>query len=145
MKEGILKELEHKVRSVSDLIRYISNTTHILDNNHNSTYPNFSLLLGSGASVTSGIRSGGQLINDWKEEIKKEENIDDIDQYLSNLSWFDSANEYSSLFENRFDLQRQRRIFVEKEVADDILSHLSDTFTVLNIDKKKFLIQRKIK
>ncbi|MBR4619540.1 MAG: SIR2 family protein [Salinivirgaceae bacterium] len=118
MEEGILKELNHKVKSVSDLIRFISNTAHGRDGVQNNTFPNFSLLLGSGASVSSGIRSGQQLINDWKEEIKKETGETDIDEYLTKCSWFDSANEYASLFENRFDLQRQRRIFVENEVAE---------------------------
>ncbi|MEO6280783.1 MAG: SIR2 family protein [Roseateles sp.] len=32
-------------------------------------------------------------------------------------TWYDPAHEYSSLFERRFDLQRQRRVFVESEVA----------------------------
>ena len=118
MGDGILKDLNHKVKTVSDLIRFISNTTPGRDGVQNSAYPNFSLLLGSGASVTSGIRSGGQLIRDWKEEIKKETGCPDIEEYLKSRSWFDSANEYASLFENRFDLQRQRRIFVEKEVAE---------------------------
>ena len=124
MSEGVLKDLNHKVKTVPDLIRFISNTAPGKDGTKNNSYPNFSLLLGSGVSVTSGIRSGGQLIKFWKEQIKKEvetsENriIDDIDAYLRGCSWFDSSNEYSSLFENRFDLQRQRRIFVEKEVAE---------------------------
>lgn len=115
---SILNDLGQKVKSVADLIRFISNTTPSIDREHNNTYPNFSLLLGSGASVTSGVRSGGQLIKDWKEEIKKETNCPDIDEYLKGCNWYDPANEYSSLFENRFDLQRQRRIFVEKEVAE---------------------------
>lgn len=75
-------------------------------------------MLGAGASVTSGIRSGGQLIKDWKEEIKKEKGVEDVEKYLKGCHWYDSTNEYACLFENRYDLQRQRRFFVEKEVAD---------------------------
>ncbi|MGN7837678.1 SIR2 family protein [Stenotrophomonas sp. 22385] len=33
-------------------------------------------------------------------------------------SWYISTKEYSSLFERRFDLPRQRRMFIEAEVAD---------------------------
>ena len=118
MSEGLLEEWSHKVKRIPDLIRFISNTAPGRDGVQNNAYPNFSLLLGSGASVTSGIRSGAQLIIDWKEEIKKEADVPDIEVYLSKCKWFDSTNEYASLFENRFDLQRQRRIFVEKEVAE---------------------------
>lgn len=32
--------------------------------------------------------------------------------------WYDPSKEYSSLFERKYDLQRQRRIFVEKEVSN---------------------------
>lgn len=118
MNDSILKDLEHKTKKVTDLIRFISNTAHCRDGENNNPYPNFSLLLGSGASVTSGIRSGRQLIKTWKQEIIAETGRSDIEEYLKGCNWYDSTNEYSSLFEYRFDLQRQRRIFVEKEVAD---------------------------
>ena len=117
-KSSVIKDLGHKVKSVADLIRFVSNTAPSRDGEHSVAYPNFSLFLGAGASVSSGIRSGGQLINDWKEEIKKEKGIESIDDYLKSCSWYDATNEYASLFENRFDLQRQRRIFVEKEVSE---------------------------
>lgn len=118
MNDSILNDLGHKTKKVSDLVRYISNTAPGRDGGHNNSYPNFSFLLGAGASVTSGVRSGGQLIQAWKKEISMEPGISDIDEYLKTCNWYDSANEYASLFENRYDLQRQRRIFVEKEVAD---------------------------
>lgn len=118
MANSILDDLSHKVKSVSDLIRFISNIPSGKEGTQNTVYPNFSLLLGAGASVSSGIRSGGQLIHDWKEEILKETSVSNIDEYLKACNWFDPTNEYSSLFENRYDLQRQRRIFVEKEVAE---------------------------
>lgn len=118
-----LQELEHKRRSVSDLIRYVRNTTEIGKSVGGVRTPNYSILLGSGASITSGIRSGQQLIKKWKEEIYHE-NVTDpntsIDQYFSSdaaRKWYDESRAYSSLFENRFDLQRHRRIFVENEVA----------------------------
>lgn len=36
----------------------------------------------------------------------------------SQADWYDPSKEYSSLFERKYNLQRQRRIFVEKEVSD---------------------------
>ena len=83
--------------------------------------PNYSLLIGAGCSVTSGIKSGSQLIDIWKKEII--ENVDDYDKdsnienYLEKQNWYDERNPYSSLFEKRYDLQRQRRAFVENEVS----------------------------
>lgn len=52
-----LKELSHKRKTVADLIRFIGNASE----NYEATRmkaPNYSVLLGSGASITSGIRSG---------------------------------------------------------------------------------------
>ena len=112
-----LKELQHKRKSVPDLIRFISNTTR-----DDKITPNFSVFLGAGASVTSGVRSGQTLVNVWKDECVKMENDKGLsrDDYFSPSyapEWFDPSNAYSSLFEHRYDLQRQRRIFVEHEVA----------------------------
>ena len=112
-----LSDLQHKRKSVADLIRFISNTTR-----DDRVTPNFSVFLGSGASVTSGVRSGQALVNDWMDECVKMENKDELTRevYFSPSyapEWFDPANAYSSLFEHRYDLQRQRRIFVEHEVA----------------------------
>lgn len=117
--KDIREELKIKERSVSDLIRYIKTRT---DDN-----PNYSLLLGAGCSVTSNIRSANELIKQWKEEICKSEHGDelfniDIDVEINNATWFNSRNPYSSLFEKRYDLPRQRRMFVEQEVRDKIPS-----------------------
>ena len=111
-------ELSHKKRTVTDLIRYIANVS---PQNNGIGTPNFTLFLGAGASITSGIRSGGQLINQWKEDIYNENNTSVSLEDFYNIQapdWYDSSNPYASLFEHRFDLQRQRRIFVEKEVAN---------------------------
>lgn len=123
--EEIKTELKQKERYISDLLRFIGTRT---DNN-----PNYSLLLGSGCSVTSNIRSGGELINGWRQEIYEdltqydEDSLEDkeyssdraIDYLTKNCgAWYNKSNEYSSLFEKKYDLPRQRRMFVEKEVSD---------------------------
>lgn len=118
-------DLQHKQRSVKDLIRFIQNVSYRNGEKHLPT-PNFSVLLGAGASVTSGIRSGQELISQWKSDIYKEQKGDSevtsekINDFFetSHIDWYDKSNPYSSLFEKQFDLQRQRRIFVEKEVAN---------------------------
>jgi hypothetical protein len=118
--KDIKSELKNKERFVSDLVRYIETRT---DNN-----PNYSLLLGSGCSVSSEIKSGIELVEKWREDIfrnypenkegeySKEEAI----KYLSKQhgSWYNNNNEYASLFEKKYDLPRQRRMFVEQQVAD---------------------------
>lgn len=117
-----LQELSHKKKSVADLIRFIGNTS---DNNESAgmNTPNYSILLGSGASVTSGIRTGQQLIDIWKNEVFEESGkasdmtVDDFFSSPNAPDWYEEGNAYSALFENRYDLQRHRRIFVEHEVA----------------------------
>ena len=112
--KDILFELRHKEKKISDLVRFLSIRC--------DETPNYSLLMGAGCSITSGIKSGTQLINDWKKEII--EYADDYDtsitsdEYFEKQNWFDERNPYSSLFEKRYDLQRQRRAFVENELAN---------------------------
>ena len=114
---SVFQDLKHKTKTVSDLIRFIGNRTEDL--------PMFSLLLGSGCSISSGIKSGGDLIQQWKNEILEEievsqtfQNFDEFDNYLEKLPWYDSRNEYASLFEHRYDLQSQRRAFLERLIKD---------------------------
>lgn len=117
-----LKELSHKRKSVSDLIRFIGNSPEHIDGTGIKA-PNYSVLLGSGASITSGIRSGQNLIEIWKKEVFQESGKDSdmtIEEFFSSNNapdWYEESNAYSALFENRYDLQRHRRIFVEHEVS----------------------------
>ena len=111
------RELGHKERTVKDLVSYIGTRT-------NEVVPNYSLLLGAGASYTSGIKTGVELVSEWREDIyKKLSRSEDYseqeakDYLIKNYSnWYSLANEYSALFEYKFDLPSQRRRFVEKEV-----------------------------
>ncbi len=117
-----LEDLIHKRRTVADLIRFIGNTTEADDKDAIKT-PNYSLLLGAGASVTSGVRSGQTLVQEWKKEVYEELNQDDnitLDEFFlpgKAPSWYEEVNSYAALFENRYDLQRHRRMFVEREVS----------------------------
>ena len=121
-------ELKHKIRTVKDLVNYIS----VKENKDTS---NYSIFLGAGASRSSGISTAFELIVEWMEELyerynyKKFELNNDSDNDLytryrelklyferEQASWFDATNPYSSLFEKKFDLAPQRRRFIEKEV-----------------------------
>lgn len=122
--EDLKTELKNKERSVSDLLRHISTRT---DSN-----PNYSLLLGAGGSVSSHIRTAQELVEQWRKELflsyeenkRVEYNQQLAKDYLSAKcgSWYNPNNEYTSLFEKKYDLPRQRRMFVEQEVAGKIPS-----------------------
>lgn len=117
-KDGKVGELSHKLRTTSDLIRHIKTKEH-------SSPANYSIFLGAGASVTSGIRTASQLIDEWAKELYERfhmgqpvETAEDAKKYFesSHSSWYSPDNPYSSLFEKKFDLPTQRRRFVEQEV-----------------------------
>lgn len=115
--ERLRKELAHKERSVSDLISHIGTMT-------NPNVPNYSLLLGAGASFTSGIKTGVDLVAEWRKDayvnLSKDMDYNEAKarEYLlkEHSNWYSIINEYSALFEYKFDLPSQRRRFVEKEV-----------------------------
>ncbi|MEB8192284.1 SIR2 family protein [Raoultella terrigena] len=110
------KKLAIKQRSVKDLADYIRIRSGVS--------PNYSLFLGAGASVTSGIRTGYELVQEWRQEIYNRFSIEPYTtplkarEYLAEQhpDWYDQNNEYSSLFEKKFDLPSQRRRFVELQV-----------------------------
>jgi|GEM_PF-1323089 len=117
--EELQRKHPNKKKTVADLALFLKTRSE--------GQPNFSLLLGAGASITSGVRSGKELVEDWREELYAayagckdtytpevairwfSENHDD---------WYDESREYSSFFERKFDLPAQRRIFIEQEVKD---------------------------
>ena len=115
--EDLRKELSHKERTIKDLVSYLETRTS------NAT-PNYNVLIGAGASVSSGIRTGQDLVSEWRKDIyeilsgKEYTTEEDSKTYLMTKegNWYSESNEYSSLFEKKFDLPSQRRRFVEKEV-----------------------------
>jgi NAD-dependent SIR2 family protein deacetylase len=56
------EELGHKERTIGDLINFIQIR-------NSDKRPNYALFLGAGASVTSGINTGQQLVDTWRKEI----------------------------------------------------------------------------
>lgn len=72
-----LEDLIHKKRTVADLIRFIGNTSET-DRGEVVKTPNYSILLGAGASVTSGVRSGQDLVREWKQQVFEESPHDNM-------------------------------------------------------------------
>jgi hypothetical protein len=111
-------ELNHKLRTVSDLIR------HIKTRESDSETPNYNLFFGAGCSVTSGIRQASQLTQEWALDLyerlnnKQTKNPDEAIEYLQKYhsKWYNKENSYSSLFEKTYEFPIQRRRFVEGEV-----------------------------
>ncbi|WP_368887480.1 SIR2 family protein [Proteus columbae] len=137
MSNNLLDKIKHKKRTVRDLANFIKISS--------GNIPNYSLFLGAGASVTSGILSGANLVEQWRKEIYERlstsaysDHNDAINWLKQNESdWYDESNEYSSLFEKKFDLPAQRRRFVEQQV-DKKLPSIGYAYLVELFDKGFF-------
>ena len=90
-----------KIRPQQHLINILTSTKQ--------HHPNFTLFLGAGASITSGVESAGGMVKRWRNAYTSMHGEDD----LSNQPWFDKENEYSELFEALYDQPTQRREFIE--------------------------------
>lgn len=136
-KDSFSIKLEQKKRTVKDLADYIRTKSGVI--------PNYSLFLGAGASVTSGIKTAVELVDRWREEVYERfstENYTDkktAQQWLNEHArdWYETSNEYSSLFEKKFDLPSQRRRFVEEQV-DKKLPSIGYAYLVELFDKRCF-------
>ena len=85
----------------------------------NGEVPNFSLLLGSGASSTSGVKTAKTMIEEWRKLLFNRSAGDSSYQdWLVNQVWFNDEDEYSLLFEMIFDQPSQRRGYIEECVRD---------------------------
>lgn len=93
--------------------------------------PNLCLFLGSGASRSSGIRTAGEMVNEWRTNVYQNLNgateecpAAEMKQWLSKnaADWYDENREYASLIERIYPLPTNRRKFIETEVADKIPS-----------------------
>jgi len=130
-------DLSHKLRTEKDLIRHIGT--------REDGASNYSLLLGAGASVTSGIRSAEQLINLWLVELYERfarcesHDIEEIKTFFekNHTSWYNPIHPYSSLFEKKYDLPSQRRRFVEQEV-DGKLPSIGHAYLTSLVDQNYF-------
>ena len=85
----------------------------------NDTVPNFSLLLGAGASATSGVRTAQDMIEEWRTLLfNRAHSNDGYLKWLEAQPWFEHDDEYCILFETIYDQPSQRRVYVEECVKD---------------------------
>ena len=81
----------------------------------NGSVPNFALLLGSGASVTSGVKTAEDMVLGWRQLLHRQSSTrDSYPDWIRSQDWFENEDEYSLLFEEVYDQPAQRRVFVEE-------------------------------
>lgn len=85
-------------------------------------HPNFALFLGAGASITSGVKSAKEMVEEWRKQHYIQFSIDSekdpldkqkLDNHLKKYHWYNSPAEYSNLFESLYDQSSQRREYIE--------------------------------
>ncbi len=81
-------------------------------------HPNFTLFLGAGASITSGIKSASKMIEQWRNSYSEMHG----EEKLKEQTWYNQGNEYSELFESLYDQPTQRREFIENCIVNSIPS-----------------------
>ena len=103
----------------------------------NGDIPNFSVLLGSGASSTSGVQTAQGMIDEWHSLLfTRSKSDDDYQTWLTNQDWFNHEDEYSILFEKIYDQPSQRRVYVEECIKN---AHPSWGYVYLtNLLSKRF-------
>lgn len=102
---------EHNRRDQIHLIKLIGRRS-------NDT-PNFALLIGAGASASSGIKTAGQMIAEWRRQLYEQSKSNEpFEEWLQKQDWYEDEEEYSLLFEKVCDQRSHRRIYIEGCVKD---------------------------
>lgn len=96
------------VKSQKELLHVISST--------GSNPFGYVLLLGAGASVTSGVKSASTMISEWRSQhfrVFAPAGLSEA-EHLEKQTWYQKPNEYAILFETLYELPQQRREYIEK-------------------------------
>jgi protein O-mannosyl-transferase len=124
-------EIEAKQKELADKIRKtdITEIAHKLKDCVDADKgfcddPRFALFLGAGASFNSGIKTAGQMMNEFKEKILKR-NCRDIIKKDEQEKWLNenvlnvgNGNEYSKLFEKFERTPTGRQTYISKIIKD---------------------------
>jgi len=103
--------MEQRRKTVGHLI------DRILDRNNDT--PNFALFIGAGTSVTSGVKSASEMIEEWRYQLYEQSDSGKAyEDWLTKQEWVNSDQEYSILFERVCDLPAQRRTYIENCIKD---------------------------
>lgn len=93
-------------------------TRHLIDQiiNRSEGVPSYALLLGSGASVTSGVKTAEDMVRRWRTILYERAQADQpFHEWLAVQPWH-GEGEYGGLFEIMYATPPQRRIKVERLV-----------------------------
>jgi hypothetical protein len=106
-----------KEMSLKRLLQYFNRNTHRAssqdirsnskqDNQRIQSEKRFCFIIGSGASFTSGIPTGGKLVRQWVDELKEE--LDEIEwqEWLEGIEYAEeqAAEFYPKVYEKRFEI-----------------------------------------
>jgi len=74
----------------------------------------FSLFLGAGASVSSGVKSASEMISEWQKKLfVSRKGTENFTEWLDKQDWNNVDDKYSRLFEEVYDQPSQRRAYIE--------------------------------
>jgi len=97
----------HNKRNIDHLVNLITT--------RNQEIPNFALLLGSGASSNSRVKTAREMIDTWRIQLYERSGSKmSFERWLRRQSWYESDDEYSLLFELVCDQPSQRRVCIEE-------------------------------
>lgn len=100
-------EQMHNKRNIDHLVNLITT--------RNQEIPNFALLLGSGASTNSRVKTAREMIDTWRIQLYERSGSKmSFERWLRRQSWYESDDEYSLLFELVCDQPSQRRVCIEE-------------------------------
>jgi protein O-mannosyl-transferase len=93
-------EIKAKEISQESLFRLLKDSTQ------NNSSIHFGFILGAGASVKSGIKSGSELAQKWYEEIKEDLNENDFEKWNKDkkINEKNLAESYTKIFAKRFEI-----------------------------------------
>ena len=81
--------------------------------------PNFALLIGAGASASSGVKTAKQMIGEWRQQVYAQSKSNEpFEPWLKKQYWHGDDEEYAMLFEKICDQRSQRRIYIEECTKD---------------------------
>jgi len=98
--------------------RHKAHLINLIGKRNNNT-PNFALLIGAGASASSGVKTTRQMIAEWRRQSYEQSRSEDpFEDWLRKQDWYEDEEEYAILFERVYDQRSLRRIYVEECVRD---------------------------
>ncbi len=91
---------------------------NLISRRSNNT-PNFALLIGAGASASSGVKTASEMIAEWRLQLYEEsKSTKSFEEWLKDQYFYEDDEEYGILFEKLCDQRSQRRIYIEECVKD---------------------------